>query len=143
MRWRRAGRSTGWDFQDLFDRESVAGRSAATNHVAYYAGAVAVLQQADSVLPGSASIEALGKSLEQSASQELSKQLDRRRAAVRAGVIIPEDGANDLSTTLQTIRQIDPANSAVSDNSVLDSYSEAARAAQRQGDSRRLSRIVS
>jgi ABC-2 type transport system permease protein len=37
------GRDTGWGFQDLFEREDVAGKSAALNHVAYYAGAVAVL----------------------------------------------------------------------------------------------------
>jgi ABC-2 type transport system permease protein len=37
------GRSTGWGFQDLFEREDVAGQAAALNHVAYYAGAVAVL----------------------------------------------------------------------------------------------------
>ena len=32
-----------WGFDDLFEREDVAGQSAAMNHVAYYAGAVAVL----------------------------------------------------------------------------------------------------
>lgn len=37
------GGVTGWGFQDLFAREDVAGRTASTNHVAYYAGAVAVL----------------------------------------------------------------------------------------------------
>jgi ABC-2 type transport system permease protein len=37
------GREGGWDFQDLAEREDVAGRSAALNHVAYYAGGVAVL----------------------------------------------------------------------------------------------------
>jgi ABC-2 type transport system permease protein len=37
------GRFTGWGFQDLFEREDVAGQSAAMNHVAYYAGAVAIL----------------------------------------------------------------------------------------------------
>jgi ABC-2 type transport system permease protein len=37
------GRETGWGFQDLTEREDVAGRSAALNHVAYYAGGVAVL----------------------------------------------------------------------------------------------------
>ena len=38
-----AGRPSGWGFQDLFEREDVAGQAAAHNHVAYYAGAVAVL----------------------------------------------------------------------------------------------------
>jgi ABC-2 type transport system permease protein len=37
------GRETGWGFQDLVEREDVVGRSAAQNHVAYYAGGVAVL----------------------------------------------------------------------------------------------------
>jgi ABC-2 type transport system permease protein len=37
------GRETGWGFQDLAEREDVVGRSAALNHVAYYAGGVAVL----------------------------------------------------------------------------------------------------
>lgn len=32
-----------WGFQDLFEREDVVGLAAAQNHVAYYAGAVAVL----------------------------------------------------------------------------------------------------
>jgi ABC-2 type transport system permease protein len=32
-----------WGFEGLFQREDVAGRSAAENHVAYYAGAVAIL----------------------------------------------------------------------------------------------------
>ncbi len=37
------GRDAGWGFSDLFEREDVAERSAAHNHVAYYAGAIAVL----------------------------------------------------------------------------------------------------
>lgn len=37
------GRESGWGFQDLVERENVVGRSAAQNHVAYYAGGVAVL----------------------------------------------------------------------------------------------------
>jgi ABC-2 type transport system permease protein len=37
------GLETGWGFQDLVERENVVGRSAAQNHVAYYAGGVAVL----------------------------------------------------------------------------------------------------
>ncbi len=38
-----AGATGGWGFQDLFEREDVAGRGASANHVAYYAGAVAML----------------------------------------------------------------------------------------------------
>ena len=37
------GRASAWGFDDLFEREDVAGQSAAMNHVAYYAGAVAIL----------------------------------------------------------------------------------------------------
>lgn len=37
------GDLAGWGIEDLYEREDVAGRSAALNHVAYYAGAVAVL----------------------------------------------------------------------------------------------------
>jgi ABC-2 type transport system permease protein len=37
------GAASPWAFDDLFEREDVAGQSAAMNHVAYYAGAVAVL----------------------------------------------------------------------------------------------------
>ncbi len=39
----RAGEVGGWGFEDLFEDVSVAGESAARNHVAYYAGAVAIL----------------------------------------------------------------------------------------------------
>jgi ABC-2 type transport system permease protein len=35
--------ASGWGFEALFQREDVAGQSAAENHVAYYAGAVAIL----------------------------------------------------------------------------------------------------
>jgi len=38
-----AGEAASWGFEDLFEEVSVAGESAARNHVAYYAGAVAVL----------------------------------------------------------------------------------------------------
>jgi ABC-2 type transport system permease protein len=38
-----AGETAGWGFEDLFEDQSVAGRSAGRNHVAYYAGAVATL----------------------------------------------------------------------------------------------------
>lgn len=38
-----AGEPSGWSFGDMLDTEIVSGRSAATNHVAYYAGAVAFL----------------------------------------------------------------------------------------------------
>jgi ABC-2 type transport system permease protein len=37
------GKTSGWGFEDLYDREDVAGRSARYNHVAYYAGAIAIL----------------------------------------------------------------------------------------------------
>jgi ABC-2 type transport system permease protein len=37
------GAASTWGFDELFDREDVAGQSAAMNHVAYYAGAVAIL----------------------------------------------------------------------------------------------------
>jgi ABC-2 type transport system permease protein len=39
----KQGRETGWRLQELFERESIVGQTAAVNHVAYYAGAVAVL----------------------------------------------------------------------------------------------------
>lgn len=39
----RSGGSTGWGFEDLYSRERVAGQSGAVHHVAYYAGAIAVL----------------------------------------------------------------------------------------------------
>lgn len=38
-----AGEQSGWSFAEMLEREDVAGQSAATNHVAYYAGAVAFL----------------------------------------------------------------------------------------------------
>jgi len=38
-----AGEQSGWSFGEMLDTQTVAGRSAATNHVAYYAGAVAFL----------------------------------------------------------------------------------------------------
>jgi len=38
-----AGQQGGWSFAEMLEREDIAGRSAATNHVAYYAGAVAFL----------------------------------------------------------------------------------------------------
>jgi len=38
-----AGEEAGWSFGEMLTLENVAGRSAATNHVAYYAGAVAFL----------------------------------------------------------------------------------------------------
>jgi ABC-2 type transport system permease protein len=46
----------GWGFQDLFEREDVAGQSAARNHVAYYAGAVAVLFLLFSAVHGAISL---------------------------------------------------------------------------------------
>lgn len=53
---RAEGRETGWGFEDLFAREDVAGRSAGTNHVAYYAGAVAVLFLLFSAVHGALSL---------------------------------------------------------------------------------------
>jgi len=50
------GRAVGWGFQDLFAREDVAGQSAARNHVAYYAGAVAVLFLLFSAVHGAISL---------------------------------------------------------------------------------------
>lgn len=50
------GEIAGWGFQDLFEREDVAGQSAARNHVAYYAGAVAVLFLLFSAVHGALSI---------------------------------------------------------------------------------------
>ena len=51
-----AGEATGWGFEDLFADESVAGRSAAQNHVAYYAGAVAILFLLFSAVHGAISL---------------------------------------------------------------------------------------
>jgi ABC-2 type transport system permease protein len=53
---RAEGRDAGWGFEDLFEREDVAGRSAALNHVAYYAGAVAVLFLLFSAVHGAISL---------------------------------------------------------------------------------------
>lgn len=50
------GNSSGWGFQDLFEREDVAGQAAALNHVAYYAGAVAVLFLLFSAVHGAISL---------------------------------------------------------------------------------------
>ena len=38
-----SGQGGGWSFEDLLDRENVAGQTAALNHIAYYAGAVAFM----------------------------------------------------------------------------------------------------
>jgi ABC-2 type transport system permease protein len=46
----------GWGINDLVEREDVAGRSAALNHVAYYAGAVAVLFLLFSAVQGAISL---------------------------------------------------------------------------------------
>ena len=50
------GKTMGWGFDDLFEREDVAGQSAARNHVAYYAGAVAVLFLLFSAVHGAISL---------------------------------------------------------------------------------------
>jgi ABC-2 type transport system permease protein len=51
-----AGDAPGWGFEDLFEEESVAGQSAAKNHVAYYAGAVAILFLLFSAVHGAISL---------------------------------------------------------------------------------------
>jgi ABC-2 type transport system permease protein len=51
-----AGATTGWGFEDLFADESVAGQSGAANHVAYYAGAVAILFLLFSAVHGAISL---------------------------------------------------------------------------------------
>ncbi len=51
-----AGQASAWGFQDLFEREDVAGKAAAQNHVAYYAGAVAVLFLLFSAVHGAISL---------------------------------------------------------------------------------------
>ena len=51
-----SGGDSGWGFQDLFEREDVAGQAAAQNHVAYYAGAVAVLFLLFSAVHGAISL---------------------------------------------------------------------------------------
>jgi ABC-2 type transport system permease protein len=52
----RAGRQSGWSFEEMIERRDVAGRSAATNHVAYYAGAVAFLFLLFSCMQGAVSL---------------------------------------------------------------------------------------
>jgi len=51
-----SGHVAGWGFEDLFEEESVAGRSAGRNHVAYYAGAVATLFLLFSAVNGAISL---------------------------------------------------------------------------------------
>jgi ABC-2 type transport system permease protein len=51
-----AGSTTGWGFEDLFSDERVAGQSGAANHVAYYAGAVAILFLLFSAVHGAISL---------------------------------------------------------------------------------------
>ena len=50
------GGSSGWGFQDLYERQDVVGQAAALNHVAYYAGAVAVLFLLFSAVHGAISL---------------------------------------------------------------------------------------
>jgi len=52
----RAGHQSGWSFEEMIERHYVAGRSAATNHVAYYAGAVAFLFLLFSCMQGAVSL---------------------------------------------------------------------------------------
>jgi len=52
----RAGKSGGWSFGDMIRRQDVTGRSAATNNVAYYAGAVAFLFLLFSCMQGAVSL---------------------------------------------------------------------------------------
>jgi ABC-2 type transport system permease protein len=52
----RDGRTTAWGFDDLLEREDVAGRTGARNNVAYYAGAVAVLFVLFSAVSGAISL---------------------------------------------------------------------------------------
>jgi ABC-2 type transport system permease protein len=52
----RAGRQGGWSFGEMIEQHDIAGRSAATNHVAYYAGAVAFLFLLFSCLQGAVSL---------------------------------------------------------------------------------------
>jgi ABC-2 type transport system permease protein len=50
------GEASGWGLQDLFEREDVVGQAAALNHVAYYAGGVAVLFLLFSAVHGAISL---------------------------------------------------------------------------------------
>jgi ABC-2 type transport system permease protein len=52
----RDGRSSAWGFDDLLEREDVAGPTGARNNVAYYAGAVAVLFLLFSAVHGAVSL---------------------------------------------------------------------------------------
>ncbi len=52
----KAGVESGWSFGQMIERQDVAGRSAATNHVAYYAGAVAFLFLLFSCMQGAVSL---------------------------------------------------------------------------------------
>jgi ABC-2 type transport system permease protein len=52
----RDGHQSGWSFEEMIEGRYVAGRSAATNHVAYYAGAVAFLFILFSCMQGAVSL---------------------------------------------------------------------------------------
>jgi ABC-2 type transport system permease protein len=52
----RAGKGGGWSFGAMIERQDITGRSAATNHVAYYAGAVAFLFLLFSCMHGAVSL---------------------------------------------------------------------------------------
>ncbi|MGI9309099.1 MAG: ABC transporter permease [Gammaproteobacteria bacterium] len=51
-----AGRGAGWSLGDMIERNDIAGQSAARNHVAYYAGAVAFLFLLFSSMQGAVSL---------------------------------------------------------------------------------------
>jgi len=52
----RAGAESGWSFAEMIDRKDVVGRSASTNYVAYYAGAVAFMFLLFSCMQGAVSL---------------------------------------------------------------------------------------
>jgi hypothetical protein len=99
-----------------------------------FARARATLQELKDWLPDSRVVVDLGASIDTRARDELQKLATLRDAAIQQGVLIPQQGKDDLTTILTRWRRVDPAAADLTEPRVAATYETAARTAVAAGD---------
>ncbi|HEY0803353.1 MAG TPA: serine/threonine-protein kinase, partial [Steroidobacteraceae bacterium] len=94
----------------------------------------ALLSELKHLLPDSEAVAQISTSLEDSARQTLHQELEARDRAISAGILIPEQGADSLTTVLEQLRRTAPDNAALTDSRTVAAFDSAARAALAAGN---------
>jgi serine/threonine protein kinase len=107
-----------------------------------YPGAEALLKQAQSLYPDSASLNRIIDGVADSKNQLINKLTADFNLVLETGALLPMDDVLDLQDVLKELAQVDPQNPLLTDRRMPSAYARAAEAARQAGDLARAGSLI-